>query len=222
MYMNIPACRQDPGVARSPGITVDYVLAFPQAPVERDCYMRIPKGIVVNAPGEWVLRVKRNKYGQKQAGRVWNNYLVSKLTSPQIGFVQSKYDECVFYHGNAMSVLFTDESILARPDEEELTNIINRIKAVGLDITEEGDLEDFLGINIDRRADDSYNLSQPQLIDQIIRDLHLDQDNVTTKPTPAVSNKILGAHPQSPAFDNQFHYRRIIGKMESPGTWIPA
>jgi hypothetical protein len=55
---------------------LDYVLAFPQAPVERECYMRIPKGIVINATGDWALRVKRNIYGQKQAGRIWNEHLV--------------------------------------------------------------------------------------------------------------------------------------------------
>jgi hypothetical protein len=66
-----------------------------------------------------------------------------------------------------MYIDYTDDSIMAGPDEEELTNIINRIKSVGLDITKEGE-------NIDRRADDSYHLSQPQLIDQIIRDLHLE------------------------------------------------
>jgi hypothetical protein len=145
--------------------------------------MCIPKGIVVNASGEWVLLVKRNIYGQKQAGRVWNNYLVSKLTSPEIGFVQSKYDECVFYHRKAVYILYSDDSILVVPDEAELTDIVNRIQDVGLDITEEGDLEDFLGINIDRRTDNSYNLSQPRLIDQIIQELHLEQDNVTTIPT---------------------------------------
>jgi hypothetical protein len=144
---------------------LDYVLAFPQAPVERDCYMQIPKGIVINAPGEWVLQVKRNIYGQKQAGQVWNSFLVKKLTGPDIGFVQSQYDECVFYHGKAIYVLYTDDSILAGPDEEELNTIVSRIKAVGLDITEEGDLEDFLGINIDRLDDRAYHLSQSQLID---------------------------------------------------------
>jgi hypothetical protein len=77
---------------------LDYVLAFPQAPVERECYMRIPKGIVINATGEWALRVKRNIYGQKQAGRVWNEHLLHKLTSRAVGFKQSKHDDCVFYH----------------------------------------------------------------------------------------------------------------------------
>jgi hypothetical protein len=96
---------------------LDYVQAFPQAPVERECYMRVPTGIIIQAPGQWVLRVKRNICWQKQAGRVWNQYLVSKLTSPKVGFVQSQHDECAFYYGKAISVLYTDDSILAGPDE---------------------------------------------------------------------------------------------------------
>ena len=50
---------------------IDYVLAFPQAPVEKEIYMEVPKGFEVN--GDYVLRLNRNVYGQKQAGRVWNN-----------------------------------------------------------------------------------------------------------------------------------------------------
>jgi hypothetical protein len=192
---------------------LDYVQAFPQAPVEGECYMRVPTGIIIDAPGEWVLRVKRNIYGQNQACRVWNQYLVSKLTSPEVGFVQSQYDECVLYYGKSIYVLYTDDSILAGPDEEELQAITTRVKEVRLDITEEGDLGDFLGINIERINDQSYHLSQPQLIDQIIHDLHLDQDNVTAKPTPAVATTILGAHQHTPAFDNHFHYRSVIGKL---------
>ncbi len=42
-----------------------------------------------------VLKLVANLYGQKQAGRVWNQYLVEKLQS--IGFKQSKVDECIFY-----------------------------------------------------------------------------------------------------------------------------
>jgi hypothetical protein len=68
---------------------LDYVLAFPQAPVERECYMRIPKGITINATGEWALRVKRNIKGQKQAGRVWNEHLVQRLTSRAVGLYKT-------------------------------------------------------------------------------------------------------------------------------------
>jgi hypothetical protein len=109
-------------------------------------------------------------------------------------------------------VLYTDDSILAGPDEREL-NAIKRIKAVGLDITEEGELEDFLGINIDRIDGNTCHLSQPHFIDQIIQDLHLNQENVTARPTPATDAKIIGAHMNSPEFDGHFHYRRVIGKL---------
>jgi hypothetical protein len=36
---------------------LDYVLAFPQAPAERELYMKIPKGIKVETEEEYVLRV---------------------------------------------------------------------------------------------------------------------------------------------------------------------
>ena len=58
---------------------LDYVLAFPQAPVEREMYMQIPKGIRMKGNKEFALKVEKNIYGQKQAGRVWNQHLVRKL-----------------------------------------------------------------------------------------------------------------------------------------------
>ncbi len=57
---------------------LDYVLAFPQAPVERDLYMEIPKGFTIEEgrSDNYALKIHRNIYRQKQAGRVWNQYLV--------------------------------------------------------------------------------------------------------------------------------------------------
>jgi len=57
--------------------------------------MKIPRGITIDEPGEWALRVNKNIYGQKQVGRVWNQYLIDKLINV-VGFKQSTYDECVF------------------------------------------------------------------------------------------------------------------------------
>jgi hypothetical protein len=77
-------------------VQLDYALAYPQAPVERDLYMLLPKGFLihgVNNPKDYVLHIHRNIYGQKQAGRVWFQYLLKKLES--VGFKQSKHDECV-------------------------------------------------------------------------------------------------------------------------------
>ena len=76
---------------------IDFVQAFPQAPLDKPQFMKLPKGITIEGvddPKDWVLEVKRNMYGGKDAGRNWYRHLKGKLES--IGFVRSKFDECVF------------------------------------------------------------------------------------------------------------------------------
>jgi hypothetical protein len=95
------------------------------------------------------LDVHRNIYGQKQAGRVWNQYLTKKLIG-SLSFTQSKVDECVFYRGKTIYALYTDDSILAGPDKKEIEKNIRDLKEVNLNIKEEGNLEDFLGVQIEQ------------------------------------------------------------------------
>ena len=111
-----------------------------------------------------------------------------------------------------MYVLYTDDSILAGPDLSEIDKAIKDIQAAKLDITIEGDIQDFLGINIERKEDGTVLLTQPHLIDQVIKDLKL-PDNTATKSTPAASSKLLSRHSDSKPFDGSFHYRSVIGKL---------
>ncbi len=135
-------------------VQLDYVLAFPQAPITHELYMNIPKGVSVPAGNskDYVLKLKRNLYGQKQAARVWNQYLVAKLTSKEIGFTQSKHDECVFHKDGMIYALYTDDSIIAGPDKAKIDQTIQQIQSQ-LNITIEGDIRDFLGINIERKRE---------------------------------------------------------------------
>ena len=71
----------------------------------------------------------------------------------------------------------------------------------------------FLGVRIDQREDESVHLSQPHLIDSILKDLRLDEPNVNTKNTPAAPNKLLCRHSDSAAFDDSFDFRSVVGKM---------
>jgi hypothetical protein len=118
----------------------------------------------------YVLKVHQNIHSQKQAGGVWNKYPVSKL-SEEFGFVHSKVDECAFYREKMMYALYNDNSILAGPDKNEIDTIIKDMPAAKLYITEEGELKDFLGANIERIPDGSIHLTKPHLIDQILDDL---------------------------------------------------
>ena len=104
---------------------IDYVLAYPQAPVERTIYMKIPKGFKIKGrdKDDYVLEIKCNIYEQVQAGRVWNDYLTKKLIH-KLGFKQSSVDKCLFYRGKTVYLLYTDDSILASPDKKEIDRII--------------------------------------------------------------------------------------------------
>lgn len=193
---------------------IDYVQAYTQADAETDLlYMKIPKGFTIDNGNakDYVLSIKKNIYGQKQAGRVWNKHLVQKLK--MAGFRQSTVDECVFYHGNCIYMLYTDDSILAGPTDEELDQVVNQMKNVGLDLTVENAVDEFLGVKISKRPNGEFELTQPQLIKNILQDLRLTNDNVSKKPTPACTSQILRRHTESDDFDKHFDYRSVVGKL---------
>jgi len=190
---------------------IDYVQAYTQADIEKDTYMEIPKGFEAEKEGDFVLKVHKNIYGQKQAGLVWNKHLVERLK--RVGFKQCETDPCVFVKGSIMYVLYTDDSILMGPDPEELDKLIQEMKDCGLDLTVEGDISDFLGVKIDYKSDGTIHLTQPQLINSILKELHLNRPDTKGKTTPAASSKILSRHQGSKDFDGHFHYRRVIGKL---------
>jgi hypothetical protein len=191
---------------------VDFVLAYTQTEVECELYMAIPKGFEVEGEGEYVLKLRRNLFGQRQAGRVWNQHLVQRLL--KVGFVPSQIDECLFYKGTSVFVLYTDDSILAGPDPDELDDIIRQMKEADLELTVEGGIEDFLGVQIERSKDGkSFTLTQPHLIDDILKELRLDAERTAIKKTTGASSKPLLRCPSATPFDAHFDYRRVIGKL---------
>ena len=62
---------------------VNFIMAYEQASIEMDMYMELPMGFETKhgSSKSHVLKLLSNLYGQKQAGRVWNQYLVDKHVS---------------------------------------------------------------------------------------------------------------------------------------------
>ena len=143
---------------------------------------------------------------------MWNKYLEKELIE-EVGFRKSKIDECVYYKNRTIYVLYTDDSILAGPDKDEIEEIINDIQKANLNITKEGDIQDFLGVNIKSDGTGGIELTQPHLIDQIIKDMKMEDTNIKIKHTPSMTSKILNRDHNGKAFDKSFHYRSIIGKL---------
>jgi hypothetical protein len=190
---------------------LDFVPAFPQAPVERELYMKLPMGVRLEGDAnsdDYVLQILKNLYGQKQAGKVWYDYLGLE----EIGFVRSTVDECVFYYKSSVLLVYVDDSILMGPNEGELKHLIKEM-GMRCKVQEEGDLCDYLGIQIKKGDDGSMTLTQPQLIDSILKDMKLDKENVKGRKTPAMKTKLIYKDEDGEDFDNRFQYRSVIGQL---------
>jgi hypothetical protein len=74
---------------------------------------------------EHVLKLEKNVYGQKQAGHVWNSFLVDKLTS--IGFTTSQIDDCIFFRSDVIFMVYVDDGIFLGSDDSQLQEVIKEI-----------------------------------------------------------------------------------------------
>jgi hypothetical protein len=99
---------------------VDFVLAYPQADIEVPLYMEIPRGFQSEGSRKKnCLLLEKNIYGQRQAGRVWNQYLHEGLVAR--GFKQSQIDMCLYYRGNVVLLFYVDDGVLSAPTRKRLT-----------------------------------------------------------------------------------------------------
>jgi hypothetical protein len=127
---------------------VDFIMAYPQAPVKTDIYMELPQGIQTKTGNskDHVLRLLKNIYGQKQAGRVWNSYLVDKLTS--LGYTAKLINDCVFFRGDIVFMVYVDDGIFLGNNDAQLQQAIKEMQGLGLNIEDQGHPVDYVGVNV--------------------------------------------------------------------------
>jgi hypothetical protein len=190
---------------------VDFVMAYPQDPSRWTSIWSCHKGFKprMGTPKKHVLKLDKNIYSQKQAGPMWNSFLVGKLTS--IGFTTSLIDDCVFFCGDIIFMVHVDDGIFLGSNNSQLQEVINEIQNLGLNIEDQGHQADYVSINIKKLKDGSYEFTQRVLIDSIIDDVQL--NNAKVKPVPAKVSLQLYALKDKPFFDLNFNYRPAVGKL---------
>ena len=96
--------------------------------------MEVPQGIktATGNSKDHVLKLLKNIYGQKQAGRVWNSFLVDKLTS--LGYTSLLIDDCVFCCSYIIFMVYVDNGIFLSNDDAQLQQAIKEIQDLGLDV----------------------------------------------------------------------------------------
>ena len=189
---------------------LDFVLMYTQANMETELYMEVPKGFHVDGDHtKYVLKLIKNLYGQKQARWVWNQHVWTQLHN--LGFVQSKVDEGVFYFKCSIFLVFTDDMILLGPSQAELDQLVTLLHST-FKIQDKGTLVDYFGLKV-QWTKDMYTLTQLHLIASILQDLHLTQCNLKSRPVPALMTRLLTSDDEGASFDSSFDYRSVIGKL---------
>jgi hypothetical protein len=96
---------------------------------------------------------------------------------------------------------------------------IKEIQGLGLNIEDQGHPADYVGVNIKKPQDGSYEFTQRALIDSIIKDVGIKDSK--TKPVPAKVSLHLHAFKEEPAFDLNFNYPSVVGKLNylAQTTW---
>jgi hypothetical protein len=143
------------------------------------------------------------------AGRVWNKFLVERLSS--LGYKASLTNDCVFFKEYIIFMVYINNGIFLGPDDKQLKQAIRDIQNAGLNIKNQGYPADYIGVNIKKTKDSSYEFTQQALIDSIIQDVG--PTNTKTKPVPAKVVALLHAHHDAPVFNLNFNYRSVVGKI---------
>ena len=101
--------------------------------------------------------------------------------------------------------------LFCSPNKSKIDCTVSKLKPFNFDLTDEGDVDSFLGVQIDTTPDGAIKMTQTGLIDTIIETLGLDEKS-TKHDTPAVSPP-LHKHEDKEKFNEDWHYRSLIGML---------
>ena len=95
-----------------------------------------------------VLKLQKNLYGLKQAGHNWFEKLSRAFGNLSIN--PSKVDPCVFIGDDIIVLVYVDDCLIFSRDKDKINQLIDKLKnKEKLDLTDEGDVEKYLGVEIE-------------------------------------------------------------------------
>ncbi len=119
---------------------VDYTQAFPQAPLDDPVCIQMPQGWFVDTNSilqlhsdpkfhdkDHFIKLKKNRYGCKQAACNWFQYLTSDLLSQ--GFIQSKLDPCLYLCHDCFMDVYINGCLIFAPNDTIVNGLIQALSA---------------------------------------------------------------------------------------------
>jgi len=109
-----------------------------------------------------------------------------------------------------MLAVYIDYCILIAKTEQLVKTAVKEI-AESFEITNEGEVDEYLGVKVEKLQEKRIKMSQPYLIDQILKGLGFNE-RTKVKRTPAIASKILHQDKEGEEI-HVWDYRRIIGQL---------
>ena len=187
-----------------------------------DIWMYLPVGIQVDGVSEevsdkqYILKLNKSLYGLKQASFNWFEKLRQGLLDRH--FKPSAIDPCLYFKQGMIIIVYVDDCIIVGKSASEIDSFVESMKngSEGFILTDEGDINKFLGIEIKEISKTKFELSQPYLIERLVKLLGLwDNEysvNCNPKNTPVgkpLLNKDLDGKPRK----KDWNYRTAVGML---------
>ena len=147
--------------------SIDFVQAFPQADLEVPVYMELPWGFDVDGEkSKYVLKLNKNLYGLGNASRNFWDFLKEGLFKR--GYhLQSSSDQCVFLGKESIILVYVDDIVILEKKGSGAADRLIKDLQEGeekYEFLDDGNLENYLGVDVIRRKDGSIELNQKHLI----------------------------------------------------------
>ena len=194
---------------------LDFVLAFPQADLDTPVFMEIPIGVSVEGIHQnkkYVLRLLKSLYGLKQASSNW--YACLKKGLEDRGFQESQSDPCVFIRKDMIILVYVDDCVLVSRSSDVIKNFIDSLTngPENFSFTDEGSMDKYLGVDIQKLEGKEFILRQPFLIQRILEALSIDP-KMTNKRSVPVVGPLLSKDQDGPPRKAEWSYRSVIGML---------
>ncbi len=146
--------------------------------------MELLMGIVVGSCESdsrgYILKLKKSLYGLKQASLNWFEKLKQGLTD--CGFFPSEIDPCLYLKQNMFLLTYVNDYIIFSSLMELIDRLVRSMHEGpnNFKLTNEGDVNKFLGIEITKISSLSFELVKPFLIDRLLQFLGLYNNSFVT------------------------------------------
>ena len=194
---------------------LDFVLAFPQADLDTPVFIEVPIGVSIEGKHrnkKYVLRLRKSLYGLKQASSNWYNCLKKGLIDR--GFKESQSDPCVFIRDNMVILVYVDDCVLVSKSSDVINEFIDSLKngSEQFVFTDEGSMDKYLGVDIQKLDNNDFILRQPFLIQRILEALSIEPSKTNKRNVPVIG-PLLSKDENGPVRKGSWSYRSLIGML---------